>query len=90
MKPAFGSSRAERAIHGYRYVQPLRPCEQPNTVAVTPGHQPIAIVLDFVQPARASGRLGDAIGVLGLDQGSGPWLAGTSAMLAGREAWHQS
>src|SRR5215469_939220 len=25
MKPAFGSSRAERAIHGYRYVQPLRP-----------------------------------------------------------------
>src|SRR5882724_4685094 len=39
--------------------------EQTDGSAVPPGHQPVAVVLDLVQPARSGRRLG-----------GGSWLAG--------------
>ena len=58
-------------VHGFHYereaVGPVvaPPGQQPNAHGIAPGHEPVAVVLDFVNPVQPAGGLSAGDGRLG-------------------------
>src|SRR5262249_57353353 len=57
--------------------------QEMHATARAPGHQPIAVVLDLVNPVRALGRSGGRGGKARLDEARGP--AGTQTQHGGED-----